>query len=170
MRESMAAIKHLESAVTNAEGIDGVVLRYASFYGPTGDIGEGGSMVELIKKRRMPIIGDGSGVWSFIHYDDAAAATVKAIESDVTGVLHVADDDPAQAAVWLPELAKILGAKRAPPGPGLARPTRGGRCRSRRLHRDLAASTTPWPRNLRLAARLLVLARRFPPRPLRRRR
>lgn len=110
-RQTMAGIKHLESVVTNAEGIEGVVLRYASFYGPTGDIGKGGSIVELIQKRRLPLIGEGTGVWSFIHYDDAADATVKAIESDVTGIYQIADDDPAQAAVWLPEFARILGAK-----------------------------------------------------------
>ncbi|MDX3000135.1 NAD(P)-dependent oxidoreductase [Kribbella solani] len=110
-RETMAGLKHLESVVTGAEGIEGVVLRYASFYGPTGDIGKGGSMVELVRKRRLPIIGDGTGVWSFVHYDDAAAVTVKAIESNATGVYQVADDDPAQVAVWLPELARILGAK-----------------------------------------------------------
>jgi len=110
-RVTMAGIKHLESAVTNADGIEGVALRYASFYGPTGDIGKGGSMVEMIRKRQLPLIGDGAGVWSFIHYDDAADATVKAIESDVTGIYQIADDDPAQAAVWLPEFARILGAK-----------------------------------------------------------
>jgi nucleoside-diphosphate-sugar epimerase len=110
-RQSMAAIKHVESAALTTEGIEGVALRYGSFYGPTGDIGKGGSIVELIRKRRMPIIGDGGGIWSFVHYDDAAAATVKAIESDVTGVYQIADDDPAPAAVWLPEFARILGAK-----------------------------------------------------------
>ncbi|MET9272861.1 NAD(P)-dependent oxidoreductase [Kribbella sp. NPDC003557] len=110
-RQTMAGIKYVESAAVNTEGIEGVALRYANFYGPTADLGKGGSMVELIQKRRLPIIGDGTGVWSFIHYDDAAAATVKAVESDVTGVFQIADDDPAQAAVWLPELARILGAK-----------------------------------------------------------
>ncbi len=110
-RETMAAIKHLESVVTKAEGIEGVVLRYGSFYGPTGDIGKGGSLVEMIQKRKLPLIGDGTGVWSFVHYDDAADATVKAIESDATGIYQIADDDPAQAAVWLPEFARILGAK-----------------------------------------------------------
>ncbi|HEY3556313.1 MAG TPA: NAD(P)-dependent oxidoreductase [Kribbella sp.] len=110
-RQTMAGIKHLEKAVLNADGMEGVALRYGSFYGPTGDIGKGGSMVELIQKRRLPIIGDGAGIWSFIHYDDAAAATVKAIESDVIGVFQIADDDPAPASVWLPEFARILGAK-----------------------------------------------------------
>ena len=110
-RQTMAGILHLESVVTQADGIEGVALRYANFYGPTGDIGKGGSMVELIQKRKLPLIGDGTGVWSFIHYDDAADATVKAIESDATGVFQIADDDPAQAAVWLPAFAKIVGAK-----------------------------------------------------------
>ncbi len=111
MRQTLAAIKYLESTVTGAEGIEGVVLRYASFYGPTADIGKGGSVVELIKKRRLPLIGSGTGVWSFIHYDDAADATVKAIDSDATGIYQIADDDPAEARVWLPEFARILGAK-----------------------------------------------------------
>jgi nucleoside-diphosphate-sugar epimerase len=110
-RESMAGIKHLESVVTNADGIEGIVLRYASFYGPTGAIGKGGEIVELIQKRKFPLIGNGTGVWSFIHYDDAADATVKAIESGATGIYQIADDDPAQVAVWLPEFARILGAK-----------------------------------------------------------
>ncbi|MFG1623044.1 NAD-dependent epimerase/dehydratase family protein [Kribbella sp. NPDC049227] len=110
-RQTMAGIKHLESVVTNAEGIEGIALRYGAFYGPTGDIGKGGSMVEMIRKRQLPLIGDGAGVWSFIHYDDAADATVKAVESDATGIYQIADDDPAQAAVWLPEFARILGVK-----------------------------------------------------------
>ena len=110
-RQTMAGIKHLESVVTDAGGIEGIALRYAAFYGPTGDIGKGGSIVELIRKRKLPLIGDGTGVWSFIHYDDAADATVKAVESDAIGIYQIADDDPAQAAVWLPEFARILGAK-----------------------------------------------------------
>jgi len=107
----MAGIKHLESVVTDAGGIEGIALRYAAFYGPTGDIGKGGSIVELIKQRKLPLVGDGAGVWSFIHYDDAADATVKAVESNITGIYQIADDDPAPAAVWLPEFARILGAK-----------------------------------------------------------
>ncbi|MDX6248481.1 MAG: hypothetical protein QOF10_1841 [Kribbellaceae bacterium] len=110
-RTTMEALRHLESKVTGAQGIEGVVLRYASFYGPTGGIGKGGEFVDLILQRKLPLIGDGSGIWSFIHYDDAAEATLKAIESTATGIYQIADDDPAPAAVWLPELAKILGAK-----------------------------------------------------------
>jgi nucleoside-diphosphate-sugar epimerase len=109
--KTMKSLRYLESRVTEAEGIEGVVLRYASFYGPTGDIGEGGSLVEMIRKRRLPLIGSGAGIWSFIHYDDAADVTMKAIEGTATGIYQVADDDPAPASVWLPEFAKILGAK-----------------------------------------------------------
>jgi len=109
--KTMESLRYLESRVTEAEGIEAVVLRYASFYGPTGDIGNGGSVVEMIRKRRLPLIGNGEGVWSFIHYDDAADATVKAIEGTATGIYQIADDDPARASVWLPEFAKILGAK-----------------------------------------------------------
>jgi len=109
--KTMAGLRYLESRVTGAEGIEGVVLRYAAFYGPTGDIGKGGSVVKLIEQRKLPLIGDASGVWSFIHYDDAADATVKAVESSATGVYQIADDDPAPASVWLPEFARILGAK-----------------------------------------------------------
>jgi nucleoside-diphosphate-sugar epimerase len=109
--ETMAALQYLESRVTKATGLEGVVLRYASFYGPTGDIGAGGSLVEMIRKRRFPLVGNGEGIWSFIHYDDAADVTVKAIEGTATGIYQIADDDPAAANVWLPEFAKILGAQ-----------------------------------------------------------
>ncbi|GAA3589071.1 NAD(P)-dependent oxidoreductase [Kribbella ginsengisoli] len=109
--QTMAGIRHLEAAVTADQAIEGLVLRYASFYGPTGAIGKGGELVELIRRRRLPLIGDGSGVWSFIHYDDAADATVRAVTTGDPGIYQIADDDPASAAVWLPELARILGAK-----------------------------------------------------------
>ena len=110
-RTTLEAMKYLESKVTGAQGIEGVVLRYASFYGPTGAMGKGGDIVRQIEQRKFPVVGDGSGVWSFIHYDDAADATVKAIDNHATGIYQIADDDPAPASVWLPELARILGAK-----------------------------------------------------------
>ena len=110
-RQTLAGIRELESAVTGDQAIEGLVLRYASFYGPTGAIGKGGETVELIRQRKLPLIGDGSGIWSFIHYDDAADATVRAVETGDPGIYQIADDDPASAAVWLPELARILGAK-----------------------------------------------------------
>lgn len=110
-RQTMAGIQHLEAAVTGDPSMEGLALRYAAFYGPAGSIGQGGELVEMIRQRKLPLVGDGSGVWSFIHYDDAADATVRAVQTGDPGVYQIADDDPATAAVWLPELARILGAK-----------------------------------------------------------
>jgi 2-alkyl-3-oxoalkanoate reductase len=107
----LAALRHLEAATLGAAGIQGLALRYAAFYGPGTNLAPGGEMVELVRKRRLPIIGDGSGVWSLIHMVDAAAATVAALERGAPGVYNVADDEPAPASVWLPELARLLGAK-----------------------------------------------------------
>jgi nucleoside-diphosphate-sugar epimerase len=105
-RESMAAIRFLEKAVVDAP-LTGIVLRYGNFYGP----GASESMVELVRARKMPIVGTGSGVWSFIHLDDAASATVAAVERGEAGVYNVVDDDPAPVAEWLPHLAEAVGAK-----------------------------------------------------------
>ncbi|TWF78350.1 nucleoside-diphosphate-sugar epimerase [Pseudonocardia hierapolitana] len=105
-RESMAAVQFLERAVTGAP-LTGIVLRYGNFYGP----GASESMVELVRARRLPIIGRGTGVWSFIHLDDAATATVAAVERGTAGVYNVVDDDPAPVAEWLPHLAEAVGAK-----------------------------------------------------------
>ncbi|HZC72832.1 MAG TPA: NAD(P)-dependent oxidoreductase [Jatrophihabitans sp.] len=105
--ESMAAIKYLETAVPTAP-LEGIVLRYGNFYGP----GASDSLVEMVRKRQFPIVGDGAGVWSWIHVDDAAAATVAAVERGTRGVYNVVDDDPAEVAVWLPYLADVIGAKR----------------------------------------------------------
>jgi nucleoside-diphosphate-sugar epimerase len=111
LRRLLAALRHLEAATLGAAGIQGLALRYAAFYGPGTNLAPGGEMVELVRKRRLPIIGDGSGVWSLIHMVDAAAATVAALERGAPGVYNVADDEPAPASVWLPELARLLGAK-----------------------------------------------------------
>jgi nucleoside-diphosphate-sugar epimerase len=96
--------------VLEAAPIEGVVLRYGTFYGP----GTGFAQVfpELIRKRKLPVVGDGGGVWSFIHIDDAAAATVAALERGAPGIYNVVDDDPAPVAEWLPYLAEQLGAAR----------------------------------------------------------
>jgi 2-alkyl-3-oxoalkanoate reductase len=110
-RESLAAIRHIEATVPHTSGIEGIVLRYGSFYGPDNSIGKGGDMAEMIAKRKVPIVGDGAGVWSFIHIDDAAQATVQAIEGTQTGVYNIVDDEPAQVREWLPYLANVLGAK-----------------------------------------------------------
>jgi 2-alkyl-3-oxoalkanoate reductase len=104
--ESLAAIRHLERAVLEAP-LEGVVLRYGSFYGP----GASEPLVELVEKRKLPIVGSGSGIWSWIHIDDAAAATVAALESRTTGIYNVVDDDPAPVSEWLPYFAEVVGAK-----------------------------------------------------------
>jgi 2-alkyl-3-oxoalkanoate reductase len=111
VRQSLAAIRHLEAAVTSAQGMEGIVLRYGGFYGPGTSIDAGGQHVELMRKRRLPVGGDGAGIWSLVHIDDAAAATVAAIEGGAPGIYNVVDDDPAKVAAWLPALAKAVGAK-----------------------------------------------------------
>jgi nucleoside-diphosphate-sugar epimerase len=112
MRRSVAAIRHLEEAVLGAAWTEGIVLRYGGFYGPGTSMAPGDQMPELIRKRKIPLVGDGSGVWSFIHVADAAEATVAAIERGRRGVYNVVDDDPAPVAEWLPTMAQTLGAKR----------------------------------------------------------
>jgi nucleoside-diphosphate-sugar epimerase len=106
-REALAAIRHLEQVVLGAAPIEGIVLRYGSFYGP----GASDALVGPIRKRRVPIIGDGAGVWSFLHVSDAAAATVAALERGRPGAYNVVDDDPATVAEWLPFVAQAVGAK-----------------------------------------------------------
>ncbi len=110
MRQSLDAIRHLEEAVLEADRLDPVVLRYGAFYGPGTSIADDGSLVELVRRRRFPIVGSGSGVWSFVHIDDAAAATVLAVERG-RGIYNIVDDDPAPVTEWLPELAAAAGAR-----------------------------------------------------------
>jgi nucleoside-diphosphate-sugar epimerase len=110
-RRSLAAIVALERAVLGAEAIEGIALRYASLYGPGTGIAHDGEIAALVRRRRLPIVGDGAGVWSFVHVDDAATATIAAIDRGAPGAYNVADDEPAAVADWLPELARALGAK-----------------------------------------------------------
>ena len=112
MRETLAAIRHLEGAVLGARWTQGIVLRYGTFYGPGTSLAPGEEQFELVRKRKFPVVGDGGGVWSFIHVADAAEATVAAVEHGSRGVYNVVDDDPAPVAEWLPALAQALGAKR----------------------------------------------------------
>jgi nucleoside-diphosphate-sugar epimerase len=102
-RESLAAIRYLEDAAREA---DGTVLRYGGFYGGPGD-----PMVAMVRKRRFPIVGAGTGYTSWVHLDDAASATVLALEKHARGVFNIVDDEPAPASAWLPYLAECLGAK-----------------------------------------------------------
>jgi len=111
MRESLAAIQYLEEAVTGADWTDGIVLRYGGFYGPgTAMSPEGGAQVELLRQRKFPVVGNGAGVWSFVHIADAAEATVAAVTSGRPGIYNIVDDDPAPVAEWLPAAAAAIGA------------------------------------------------------------
>ena len=101
-----------EREAIEAEGMEGLVLRYGQFYGPDTYFDRGGSIAERVRKRHFPIIGSGTGVFSFVHIDDAADATVAAVEGGVPGVYNVVDDDPAHLRDWLPVYAEALGAKR----------------------------------------------------------
>jgi 2-alkyl-3-oxoalkanoate reductase len=103
MEETFAAFDYLERAVTE---FGGIALRYGAFYGAAND-----GSVELIRKRQFPIVGDGGGIWSWVHLDDAAAATVLALGHDGPATYNIVDDDPAPVREWLPVLARILGAK-----------------------------------------------------------
>jgi len=112
MRTLLAAIRHLEQAVLGAGWTEGIVLRYGGFYGPGTSMAPGAEQFELIRRRKFPLVGDGGGVWSFIHIADAADATVAAVSRGSRGVYNVVDDDPAPVAEWLPALAQTLGARR----------------------------------------------------------
>lgn len=105
-QRSFAAIRYLERAVTSAP-LEGVVLRYGSLYGPRASDG----FVDLIRRRRFPVVGSGAGIWSFLHVADAASATVAALERGAPGIYNVADDEPAPVAQWLPAVARAVGAK-----------------------------------------------------------
>jgi nucleoside-diphosphate-sugar epimerase len=110
IRETHAAIRRLEQLTTEAGGI---VLRYGGFYGPgSGLSADGGEQVEMIRRRRFPLVGNGEGIWSFLHTDDLATATLAAIEHGRPGeIYNIVDDEPAPTKEWLPYLAETVGAK-----------------------------------------------------------
>lgn len=108
----VAALLALEEAITGAEGFAGLVLRYGFFYGPGTYFAPGGSTAKEVRRRRFPVIGRGDGIFSWIHVDDAADATVAAVERGAPGIYNVVDDEPAPMHDWLPAYAEALGAKR----------------------------------------------------------
>lgn len=108
---ALEALTDLERQVLGAEGIEGLVLRYGWLYGPGTYYDRGGSQAEDTRKRRSPIVGKGTGTFSFIHVDDAASATVAAVERGAPGVYNIVDDEPAPLREWLPVYAEALGAK-----------------------------------------------------------
>jgi 2-alkyl-3-oxoalkanoate reductase len=103
---TLAAIRHLEEVVPKSVP-EGLVLRYGILYGH----GASDALLEAVRKRQLPVIGGGTGVWSFTEVTDAAAATVAAVSRGAPGIYNVVDDDPAPVAQWLPYLASCLGAK-----------------------------------------------------------
>jgi nucleoside-diphosphate-sugar epimerase len=118
----------MEAQVLGAGTPEGVVLRYGFFYGPGSVYASDGSTAERVRRHRFPVVGAGSGVFSFIHVDDAAAATVLALDHGEPGVYNVVDDDPAPVHEWLPAYAEVLGAKRPGSVPTwIARAAGGGR-------------------------------------------
>jgi nucleoside-diphosphate-sugar epimerase len=111
MSRTLDGIRRLEAIVAAASDLTGIVLRYGSFYGPGTSLAPSGEIIQAIRSRRFPIVGDGQGVWSFIHMEDVAMATCLAIERGKQGVYNIVDDEPAEVSVWLPYLAQVLGAK-----------------------------------------------------------
>ena len=118
VHETVRAIRHLEAAVTGAPDLEGIVLRYGGFYGPGTGIARDGDMAEAVAKGRFPVVGGGGGVWSLIHIEDAATATVAAIERGRPGIYNIADDEPARVREWLPALAEAVGGRRPRRMPG----------------------------------------------------
>jgi nucleoside-diphosphate-sugar epimerase len=110
-RETLAAIRYVEETVPATGDLEGLVLRYGGFYGPGSGLARDGELAGLVRKRQLPVVGDGAGLTSFVHLADAAAATVAAVERGEAGLYNVVDDEPAPAAEWIPALAEALGAR-----------------------------------------------------------
>ncbi len=112
IHETFEGIMYVENAVTGADWTTGIALRYGGFYGPGTSLWTGGEHLEPIRQRKFPIAGDGEGVWSFIHIEDAADATVAAVERGDRGVYNITDDSPELVRDWLPGMAEVIGAPR----------------------------------------------------------
>jgi nucleoside-diphosphate-sugar epimerase len=110
MSRTHAAIRYLEDTVIGADWTEGIALRYGGFYGPGTSMWSGGDALELVEKRKFPVVGNGEGVWSFVRIDDAAEATVLAIEGGNRGIYNVVDDSPEPVKEWLPGMAQAVGA------------------------------------------------------------
>jgi 2-alkyl-3-oxoalkanoate reductase len=108
VQETLAAILYLEEKVTDYGGL---ILRYGGFYGPGTSMAPGGEQYEAVRKRRLPVVGDGGGIMSLVHIEDAAEATAIAVERGAPGLYNIVDDEPAPVREWLPALAQAAGAK-----------------------------------------------------------
>jgi nucleoside-diphosphate-sugar epimerase len=111
-RDAVESVRDMEAATLGTDGLEGIVLRYGFYYGPGTWYDRAGAIGALLRKRRYPVIGKGEGRASFVHIDDAAGATVLALDRGEPGVYNVCDDEPATAAEWVPEAARVMGAKR----------------------------------------------------------
>ena len=109
---AVEALADLERQVREAEGVEGVILRFGNFYGPATGFAADGSQADEVRKRRLPIVGKGTGIFSFIHVEDAASATAAAVEGGAPGTYNVVDDEPAPMREWVPLYAEALGAKK----------------------------------------------------------
>jgi nucleoside-diphosphate-sugar epimerase len=110
-RQTLAAIRHVEDAVRRETALDALALRYGFFYGPDTGISSAGPIALFVRQRKLPIVGGGTGIWSFVHIEDAVRATVAAVSRGAPGIYNVVDDEPAPVYTWLPALADALGAK-----------------------------------------------------------
>jgi nucleoside-diphosphate-sugar epimerase len=147
-RSGLEATMRSEREALAAEGMEGLVLRYGQFYGPGTYFDRGGSIAEQVRSRRFPLIGKGSAYFSFIHIDDAADATVAAIERGPAGIYNVVDDDPAPMREWLPLYAEALGAKRPLRVPTLLARIAGGKAAAEMGTRLRGASNAKAKREL----------------------
>jgi nucleoside-diphosphate-sugar epimerase len=106
------AVRSLEAATTQTEGIEGIALRYGFYYGPGTWYDRDGAIATMVRKRRYPLIGGGDGRSSFVHVDDAVEATIRAFDRGAPGVYNITSDEAPQQKAWLPEVARLLGAKK----------------------------------------------------------
>ena len=109
--KTLAGIRYLEDKIRSVSYLEAFALRYGWFYGPGTAFGKGGQVYKMVKKRKLPIVGGGGAIWSFIHIIDAARATVAAISHGTPGIYNVVDDEPAKVSTWLPAFAKAIGGK-----------------------------------------------------------
>ena len=109
--KTLAGIRYLEDKIRSVSYLEAFALRYGWFYGPGTGFGKGGQVYKMVKKRKLPIVGGGGAIWSFIHIFDAARATVAAISLGTPGIYNVVDDEPAKVSTWLPAFAKAIGGK-----------------------------------------------------------
>jgi nucleoside-diphosphate-sugar epimerase len=109
--KTLGAIRYLEDTVKKTVDLQALALRYGPFYGPGSGIAKDGPIIKLVRNRMMPIIGNGAGIWSFIHIHDAASATVAAVSNGSPGIYNIVDDEPAPVSLWLAALADAIGAK-----------------------------------------------------------